>query len=125
MQKKALRFANCSNYNAHTDPIFFKHRILKLKDLYNMKCIIIVNQFLHQSLPNSLMSCFKISKSNKSTRTEDTAKIHLPQAKTDLLARMPAHNIPKLWNEYNTKWEDALKSSIKTLKFRYTPRLRK
>ena len=118
-QKKALRFATNSPYNAHCDPLFFKHRLLKLKDVHTLKCLTLANQFLHQSLPPAIMDCFHISSKARSTRTEDVAKLHVPKAKTDQLNRMTPAKIPKIWNDFNTNWEESLKNSISTLRHRF------
>ena len=118
-QKKALRFATGSVYNAHCDPLFFKHRVLKLNDLHNLQCLTIANQFFHHALPLSVQKCFSISNKTRSTRTEDSAKLSIPKAKSEHLCRMTPFKIPKLWNDHNSKWDDTLKNSINTMKFRY------
>ena len=37
LQKKAIHIINLGKYNAHTEPIFKKNRILKLMDIYKLQ----------------------------------------------------------------------------------------
>ena len=38
LQKKCIRNISNSKYNAHTNPLFQKHKILKYQDLYKLNC---------------------------------------------------------------------------------------
>ena len=39
MQKKAVRVIAHEKYNAHTDPIFKKYKLLKLDDIFKLQCL--------------------------------------------------------------------------------------
>ena len=46
LQKRALRIINSTEFNAHTDPLFFKHRTLKIKDIYHHQLGCLYLQYL-------------------------------------------------------------------------------
>ena len=46
LQKKAVRLINKSSFSAHTEPLFSKNKILKLKDLYYLETC----KFIHQEV---------------------------------------------------------------------------
>lgn len=57
-QKKALRKIENAPSNSHTAPLFIKHKILTLEQIYKHQTIILMHSFHHSILPNSLMSFF-------------------------------------------------------------------
>ena len=48
LQKRAIRAINNAQFRAHTDPLFFTNKILKVPDLYkhSLGCYIFKNQYL-------------------------------------------------------------------------------
>ena len=58
LQKLALRIINFSDFNAHTDPLFLKHKTLKLKDIYYYQLGSLMYQFTSNNLPYSIKSIF-------------------------------------------------------------------
>ena len=52
LQKRAMRIITCSKYNAHTDPIFKKHNLLKIADLYNVSLLKFYYKFKNDRLPD-------------------------------------------------------------------------
>jgi len=58
LQKRALRIIEGCNWRCHTIPLFLKHYLLKLEDIYIVSCILFAYKFKYQMLPqvcNSLM----------------------------------------------------------------------
>ena len=51
LQKRAMRIISCSKYNAHTDPIFKKLKILKVGDIYNQSLMKFYYKFIQRTLP--------------------------------------------------------------------------
>ena len=51
LQKRAMRIITCSKYNAHTDPIFKKLKILQIDDLYNLSLLKFYYKFKKGTLP--------------------------------------------------------------------------
>ena len=51
LQKKALRIIKVSKYNAHTDPLFKKLKLLKVADILKIKELKLYYKFKHNTLP--------------------------------------------------------------------------
>ena len=56
LQKKALRIISISKYNAHTDPLFKKYRILKLPHLLKLQELKCYHKYINKKLPAFLQS---------------------------------------------------------------------
>ena len=56
LQKKALRIIELSKYNAHTEPIFKKHKLLKLEDIHTLHQLKFYYKFKHHQLPAYLQN---------------------------------------------------------------------
>ena len=56
LQKKALRIINKSPYLAHTDPMFIKYNVLKVKDILEQNHLKFLFKLVHRSLPNYFLS---------------------------------------------------------------------
>ena len=52
LQKLAVRSITCSKYNAHTDPLFFQLKFLKIQDEYKLSVLKFFYKYLKHSLPN-------------------------------------------------------------------------
>ena len=58
LQKMAIRAISFADFNAHTSPLFKKHEILTLTDLYQHKLASLLWDLDHEKLPNSLLNLF-------------------------------------------------------------------
>ena len=58
LQKRAVRIINNSSYNAHTDPLFKKLSLLKVKDLFRLNVLKSYYKFRKVNLPVYTMSMF-------------------------------------------------------------------
>ena len=58
LQKKAVRLIVNAKYNAHTDPIFRKLDMLKMKDIYMWSCAKFYYKFKKCSLPHYFKNFF-------------------------------------------------------------------
>ena len=54
LQKKAIRVTSCSKYNANTDPLFKKLRLLKVEDIFLISKFKFYYRFLKQGLQVNL-----------------------------------------------------------------------
>ena len=50
LHKKGIRHVSNSKYNAHTEPIFKREKILKFEDLFKLQCIKLVHKKVHNTL---------------------------------------------------------------------------
>ena len=56
LQKRAIRVLSQSQFLSHTDPLFKKENILKVQDIYNLRCITFFYRYKHDLLPPNLNS---------------------------------------------------------------------
>ena len=52
LQKRAIRTICRANYNSHTEPLFKKLNIMKLKEQYEYEAAILMYKFVHNKLPH-------------------------------------------------------------------------
>ena len=97
VQRKALRVLTRSNYNAHTDPLFKKHKILKLGDLIQLNQSIFVRQFKNGKLPDSFSGFFHDIPFNEQKSRDDDYNLQR-QSKIALL-HFPSSQIIRSWNQ--------------------------
>lgn len=50
-QKKAIRAIACAKYNAHTDPLFKRLKLLKIKDIYENNLLKFYHKYVNDKLP--------------------------------------------------------------------------
>ena len=62
LQKRAIRCINRSRYNSHTDPLFYKNSILKVKDLHELEIALCMYDFVHSTLPKSFNDMFHFNR---------------------------------------------------------------
>ena len=51
LQKWAMRAITCSKYNAHTEPIFAKLKLLKIEDIHKIALLKLFHKYTNKSLP--------------------------------------------------------------------------
>ena len=97
VQRKALRVLTRSLYNAHTDPLFKKHKILKVIDLIQLNQSIFVRQFKNGKLPDSFTGFFDDIPFNDQKSRDDDYNLQR-QSNIDLL-HFPSSQIIRKWNQ--------------------------
>ena len=80
IQKNAVRIITFAEFNAHTDPIFKKLRILKIKDHITLQNCLLVYDFINNKLPKSFNKAF--------VKVKD---IHTITTSTEFMFRGPAN----------------------------------
>ena len=63
-QKKIVRIISKNKYNAHTEPIFKKLKLLKLPDLYRHQALVFYYKYKHETLPQYMSKLNFITNSN-------------------------------------------------------------
>ena len=97
VQRKALRVLTRSKYNAHSDPLFRKHSILKLSDLIQLNQSIFVRQFKNGKLPDSFNDFFQNIPFNEQKSRDDDYNLRKP---TNIaLLHFPSAKIVRSWNQ--------------------------
>ena len=78
LHKKGIRHICNAKYNAHTEPLFKKERILQLQDLYKLQCVKIMYKKIHGNLhgyhTSKLLTNSEITQTT--TRIKDDVRIH-------------------------------------------------
>jgi len=59
LQKWAMRAITCSKYNAHTEPIFAKLKLLKIEDIHKVALLKFFHRYTNNSLPKYFDNFFK------------------------------------------------------------------
>ena len=84
IQKNALRIISFSEFNAHTDPLFKKLKILKIKDLITLQNCLFVHDFINNKLPKSFNNTFNKLKDvhTINTRSAIAGNLYVPFSNT-------------------------------------------
>ena len=59
LQKRAVRFITQSKYLAHTDPIFIKLNLLKIRDIFKLNQLKFYYKYLIKSLPDYFLEFYQ------------------------------------------------------------------
>ena len=99
VQRKAIRVLTRSAYNAHSDPLFKKHKLLKVSDLIQMNQSIFARQFKNGKLPSSFNNFFQnIPYAEQKSRDDD---YNLKKQTNIALLHFPSCRIVRGWNQNN------------------------
>ena len=99
LQKKALRAISISKYNAHTDPLFKKYRILKLHHLLQLQELKCYHKYINKKLPVYLQNIpLKQNKSFHAHLTRSHLKLHITRTNHRFAERCIRNSIPLLVN---------------------------
>ena len=101
VQRKALRLVSKSKYNAHTDPLFRQHNILKLSDLIKLNQTIFVRQYKNGKLPISFHKFFQDIPLDEQKSRDDDYNLKLKADADKSLLYFPGNQIIRAWNSNN------------------------
>ena len=77
LQKKALRLIHFKERNAHTVPLFFRSKIMKLPDKIKIENCLFISKYVNNKLPPIFNSWFIFSSTCHNYETSFAAKGHL------------------------------------------------
>ena len=108
LQKKIIRIMTFSKYDAHTNPIFNKLKLLKIHEIIKFYIATFMYQYIQGMLLNAFDSFFTTTNSTHDYCTRLTSKFtfHLPKIRTNFGKFNIRYFGPKVWNDI----EDSLKS---------------
>ena len=98
IQKRIIRNICDCNFRAHTDPLFFESKILKIDDIFNINLGSMMHKLSKKELPPVLDSLFKKNNEIHKYSTRQTNHYHLPKTRLRLLQNTFVYNGPKFWN---------------------------
>ena len=104
LQRKCVRIITFAPYNSHSNDIFLKLGLLKVRDLVSLSQLKLVFDFHNSFLPSDLMSLFKLSSDVHTTHRELNSAVnrllYIPKANTTTYGLQSLrYQCPKLWNE--------------------------
>ena len=114
LNKKGIRHICNSKYNAHTEPLFKKEKLLKLHDLYTLQCVKIMHRKIHGALhgyhSSKLISNIHITKTF--TRKKDDINIE-PNRNSLFKINSINYKIGTSWNNLSL---DVRKYAVKSVR---------
>ena len=82
LQKRAIRIITCSRYNAHTEPLFKKMKLLKLSDIFDTNLLKLYFKYEHRLLPEFFLTNFFENMPNHRYPSRKNSSQRLPLVKT-------------------------------------------
>jgi hypothetical protein len=98
-QKKCIRHICGVPYNEHTNPLFKKLGILKLKDIYKIQLCKFMYSYTHGKLPTPLLAIFSTNADFHNYNTRQRYDPHFVDRKSYKLSKTFIHQGPKFWLE--------------------------
>ena len=80
LQKKAIRAVFNTKYNAHTEPFFKTHRLLKLEDIFNLRCLKFYYNLKNNKVPLYFHEMLPTAGSIHGRATRQAAGLHQQRA---------------------------------------------
>ena len=104
IQRKCVCIVTFAPFDAHSNDIFVKLGLLKVRDLISLSQLKLVYDFHTQCLPTDLMTLFTLSSNVHTTTRELNSSInqllYIPKAKTTTYGlNSIRYQCPKLWNK--------------------------
>ncbi len=115
MQKNAIRTISNAPYNAHTEPLFKKLKILPFNKLIYFFNLQIMQQYRQGFLPTAFNRIWITNQERRLLQAdeEDQANAHLvlrnhdmlyvPPSRLSTTAKHPYFNLPKTWTEFSNE----------------------
>ena len=97
LQNKAIRFVENTSYGAHTLPLFNKHKILKVNDLYTFQLQILMFKAFHQTLPSKILQKYSRIQTGRLTRQVQW-NLAVARKSSKLQNSRPSICGPHIWN---------------------------
>ena len=95
LQKRAIRTICRANYNSHTEPLFKKLNIMKLKEQYEYEAAILMYKFVHNKLPLSFKHTFKFHYEVQSSHlTRQSSLIYIKRCDSNFARKLPLFAFP-------------------------------
>ena len=97
LQKKAIRMCTHSDYLAHTDPIFYQLRIIKVHDIHTYQTAIFMFKYTQNLLP-LFQNIYTPNYNIHSYPTRHRNDFHLNNPRLLIAHRSIRHHGPDIWN---------------------------
>ena len=114
LQKWVLRIISNSHYRSHSAPLFKKHDILNVYDMYKLEVGVFMYRYFERLLPDSFNTFFTKRSDIHDYHTRNSCKLNPTRNKLVFTDKSIRTTGPKLWNSLN----DQVRSSLSTKHFR-------
>ena len=101
LQKRSVRVISGSNYNAHTDPLFKKLRLVKLADLFTLNVLKMYYKFKHARLPPYVENMFENFSRHHEHETRQSLILEEPMVNTASGENCLRYILPRIVNNTN------------------------
>lgn len=104
LQKKAIRIITNSRYNAHTEPLFKKLRVLPLPDLISYINLQFMHRFTFNLLPVSFQNTWIYNDrviGDNELRLRNFNQLQILQLRTATMGHLPLFSLPRMWTNFN------------------------
>jgi hypothetical protein len=99
IQKKAIRIMTNSSYNAHTNPLFIKHKILPYDLLIKQAQLTFMHSIAHNYAPVSFSDTWTTNATrDPELNLRNATDFHLPFPWTDTFKKSTLYALPFAWN---------------------------
>ena len=121
LQKRAIRTICKAQYNSHTEPLFKKLEILKIKDQFEYEITLFMNKYRQNKLPYSFdkVFCFNHEIQGR-LATRQSNQLYIQRCDSTFASKLPLFEFPKIWNKWSYCVHDtfisqsSLKKKLKT-----------
>lgn len=115
LQKKALRIANKTPYNAHTSPLFEKHKILTYENIIKQHTLHFMHS-VHNHYAPPIFDNIWNTNTNRNINYElrNTHDYTLPRIHYSYLKNTPLFSFPSEWNEAQIKFPSVYHNNFYT-----------
>ena len=96
--KRAFRIMTNSWYNAHTEPVFKLLHLLKVKVIFEIKCLKLWYKYVNNKLPNDFRIMFTCSHELNEIETRNHDRLRLYPTRTSDARNVLRQHIPALLN---------------------------
>ena len=118
-QKQCLRVISKSKFNAHTEPLFFRLKILPFADLFTQRKLLLMHSIAHKysavEFPHFLTNR---EASDHRFIFRDTHNFSIPRTSLSMVQKMPLIDFPLTWNNIDESLKEITSKNLfkKTLK---------
>ena len=107
LQKRVIRIASRSSFDAHTNPIFVSLRILKFKDIIKLQIGKVMYLYKNCLLPDSFSDMFLLNCDIHSYNTRNKNSFRLPYCRTNVRKFSLRFQGPKIFNSLSSEIQNS------------------
>ena len=114
LQRRVVRLITKSKFDAHTAPIFYKHKLFSLSNIYKLHAGLFMFSIHNKLLPEKFQVMFYKNLALHSCQTRQTNHFKIPYFITNVKKLAIIYQCPKIWNQFPLKLK--LSPTLKTFK---------